>query len=61
MKVYPNSLLRKMDAQTESLSAAGTGLGNVGNRILRDAIIEDGKQQVALENQKSMDGSMCKP
>ena len=30
MKVYPNSLLRKMDAQTESLSAAGTGLENVG-------------------------------
>ena len=30
MKVYPNLLLRKLDAQTESLSAAGTGLENEG-------------------------------
>ena len=30
MKVYPNLLLRKLYAQTESLSAAGTGLENVG-------------------------------
>ena len=33
-----------MDTQTENLSATGTGLENIGNRILRDAIINYGKQ-----------------